>query len=141
MKVVMDGGMRKKNDNCHYTLDWIVTEARILGLERLEIEEGSTANFTCIISHPGLAAPNVTWYYNDIPVKQSSAILGGINIETEKSLFSTISKLVIVRVDPRNQGKYSCGGSAIYPAAVLLRIHPDRKPILYIAYMHVQVCT
>ncbi|CAG7825099.1 unnamed protein product, partial [Allacma fusca] len=97
-----------------------VTEARIVGPVQLNLPEGSIANFTCMISHPGLTAPNVTWLHNDIPVKESSVIRGGINIETEKSLFSTISKLVIVKVVPKDQGKYSCGGETLFPASATL---------------------
>lgn len=81
------------------------------------------------MSHGGShhISPNISWFLNDIPLQKTSNTRGGINIETEKSPFATISKLVIVRVDRRDEGKYSCGGITVYPDSVVLRVLPFRK--------------
>lgn len=101
-------------------------EARILGPSHVQVHQGQTANLTCTVTHGG-PSPNITWFLNDIPLQKTSNTRGGINIDTEKSPFATISKLVIVRVDRRDEGKYSCGGITVYPDSVVLRVLPFRK--------------
>ncbi|ODN05219.1 Tyrosine-protein kinase transmembrane receptor ROR2 [Orchesella cincta] len=98
-------------------------EARILGPGHVQIHQGQTANLTCLVAHGG-PSPNITWFLNDIPLLKTSNTRGGINIETERSPFATISKLVIVRADRRDEGKYSCGGITVYPDSVVLRVLP-----------------
>jgi len=81
-------------------------------------------NLTCVINHRSGVAPNVTWFLNDIPMVQTGAngFQNGVFVETEKFPISTVSKLVIWSASPKNEGKYTCGGTIVYPDSVVLRL-------------------
>lgn len=102
-----------------------------MGPGHVQVHQGHTVNLTCLLSHGGGPSPNITWFLNDIPLEKTSNTRGGINIETEKSPFTTVSKLVIVRVDRRDEGRYSCGGITVYPDSVVLRVLPFRKSAIF----------
>ncbi|XP_045127483.1 basement membrane-specific heparan sulfate proteoglycan core protein-like [Portunus trituberculatus] len=102
------------------------TQVRIEGAGERYIQQGSILAVTCTADHPGGRGPQAVVWYRGAARLDYDAPRGGIALQTEKNPTTTVSRLRLSAVTPRDSGRYTCRPDTGGFASVLVHVQSDQ---------------
>ncbi|KAK7071896.1 hypothetical protein SK128_009457 [Halocaridina rubra] len=101
-------------------------KATIIGSPDMYVDEGSTINLTCIITHTPRPPQYIIWKHNGVEISYDSP-RGGITMVTERGN-STTGYLLMKGARQADTGNYTCSPSNTHPSELRLHVLDGELP-------------
>ncbi|XP_055387744.1 protein sidekick-1-like isoform X2 [Condylostylus longicornis] len=107
-----------------FSLNVVVSRAKIIGNTELFIKSGSNINLTCVVMQSPVAPSFIYWYKGNRVLNYSQR--RGINVYTERS--TKTSRLLITKATAMDSGNYTCSPSNSGSASVIVHVINGEHP-------------